>query len=190
MKITPIEIRQKSFEKTFRGFEKDDVNAFLLSLSKEWERIQEENKHLNFRLENSQKEVEKLREVESSLFKTLKTAEDTGANMIEQANKSAELHMKESQMKSEALMNEAKNRARAIIEKAEADAREIIDGMQDEVKGSEQVYKEFEKYRDNLVSELKNLSNDTLERVEKLQKQTKYQLLITRYQPWDFGLKT
>ena len=65
MKITPIEIRQKSFEKTFRGFEKDDVNAFLLSLSKEWERIQEENKHLNFRLENSQKEVEKLREVES-----------------------------------------------------------------------------------------------------------------------------
>ena len=72
-------------------------------------------------------------------------------------------------------MNEAKNKARAIIERAEADAREIVEDMQDEVKNLEQVYKEFEKYRDNLISELKNLSNDTLERIEKLKKQVKYE---------------
>ena len=39
MKITPLEIRQKNFEKKLRGYDKDEVSAFLLSLSNEWERL-------------------------------------------------------------------------------------------------------------------------------------------------------
>ena len=111
MKITPLEIRQKSFEKKLRGYDKDEVSAFLLSLSNEWERVLDENKEYKIKLDQAQKEVQKLREVESSLFKTLKTAEDTGANLIDQANKTAELHMKEVQMNADALMSEAKSKA-------------------------------------------------------------------------------
>ena len=51
----------------------------------------DENKSFQIKLEHAEKEVQKLREVESSLFKTLKTAEDTGANLVDQANKAAEL---------------------------------------------------------------------------------------------------
>lgn len=175
MKITPLEIRQKSFEKGFRGYDKDEVDAFLRSLSKEWERMQDEFKEVKIKYEAAQKEVEKLREVESSLFKTLKTAEDTGANMIEQANRSAELHLKETQVKSEALMNEAKSNAKGIIEKAEAEAREIIERMQEEVKALEQTFYKLQDHRDTMLSELRNLSNDTMERVDKLSQQKKYQ---------------
>ena len=74
MKITPAEIRQKEFERNFRGYDKDEVNAFLQTMSQEWERILEENREMRYRLDASQKEVEKLREVDSSLYKTLKTA--------------------------------------------------------------------------------------------------------------------
>ena len=95
MRVTPLEIRQKSFEKHFRGFDTEEVNAFLLTLSQEWERIQDENKELRIKMDASEREVSKLREVESSLYKTLKTAEDTGANVVEQARKTAELHLKE-----------------------------------------------------------------------------------------------
>ena len=42
MKITPIEIRQKTFEKVFRGYDKEEVQAFLQSLSQEWERLNAE----------------------------------------------------------------------------------------------------------------------------------------------------
>ena len=35
MKITPLEIRQKAFEKNFRGYNQDEVNAFLQTLSQE-----------------------------------------------------------------------------------------------------------------------------------------------------------
>ena len=50
MKITPLEIRQKTFEKSFRGLDKDEVNAFLLSLSHEWERMLDENKEPGYRM--------------------------------------------------------------------------------------------------------------------------------------------
>ena len=51
MKITPIEIRQKTFDKAFRGLDKEEVNAFLLTLSQQWEKVQDENKDLRLKLE-------------------------------------------------------------------------------------------------------------------------------------------
>lgn len=173
MKITPLEIRQKDFEKKLRGYDKDEVNAFLQSLSNEWERMLEENKELTLKLKQAEKEVSKLREVESSLYKTLKTAEDTGANVIDQANKAAELHMKETKMNAEGLLNESKNKARAMIEQAEMEARQIIEELQDAVKGIEQNHRDIENHRQNALQELKNLSVTLIEKVERNTGETK-----------------
>lgn len=171
MKITPLEIRQKTFEKAFRGINKEEVNAFLISLSHEWERMLDENKDLKSDVSKLEQEVQKLREVETTLFKTLKTAEDTGANVIDQANRTAELHLKETQINADALISEAKNRARAIIDRAEDQAKEIIEGMAGEVKELEENYRIIENQRDNVVSQLKILSGDVMSKVEKIKYQ-------------------
>lgn len=167
MKVTPLEIRKKSFEKEFRGYDKEEVNAFLVSLSQAWEKVMDENKELTIKLDSAEKEIAKLREIENSLFKTLKTAEDTGANMIEQANKTAELHMKETQMKADALMSESESKARSMLEEAEDNAREILDGLQEEVKKIEENYHQLQQQRDNLLREIKNLGDGFLEQVAK-----------------------
>lgn len=167
MNITPLEIRQKVFEKAFRGYDKEEVAAFLNSLSIEWEKLNDQTKELKYKLEASEKEVQKLREVENSLFKTLKTAEDTGANMIEQATKTAELHMKETEMNADALMSEAKSRAKSIIEDAENRAKMIIDDMEDEIRQLEQVYRSLDANKVSLMSELKNLANDIIDKLNR-----------------------
>ncbi|MEO9965039.1 MAG: DivIVA domain-containing protein [Reichenbachiella sp.] len=171
MKITPLEIRQKTFEKSFRGLDKDEVAAFLLSLSHEWERLLDEKKALNVQQDKLEKEVQKLREVETTLFKTLKTAEDTGANVIDQANKTATLHMKETQINADAMISDAKNKARTIIEKAEMEARDIMEEMTNEVKGLEENYRIIENQRDHIISQLKLLSGDVMSKVEKIKYQ-------------------
>ena len=51
MRITPLEIKRKTFEKKLRGFDKDEVNAFLVSLSQEWERLLNENNELKIKQE-------------------------------------------------------------------------------------------------------------------------------------------
>lgn len=170
MKISPLEIRQKTFEKEFRGFDKDEVLAYLTSLSHEWEKILDENKEISIKLDFAGKEISKLREVESSLYKTLKTAEDTGANVIEQANKAAELQMKESRMKAEKMINDADALSKSMINKAEKEARDILSRMLDDVKVLEQNFNMITSIKENLISELKNISNDALDRVKKFSK--------------------
>ncbi len=159
MKITPLEIRQKSFERTLRGYDKDEVNAFLQSLSQEWERTLDECKEMRIKLEATEKEVNKLREVESSLFKTLKTAEVTGANVIDQANKTAELILREYQLNAD----EAKN----TIEEAETSSKQMLAEMEDRLKTLGQHYKNLELHKENLLGDLKRIASETIDRVER-----------------------
>jgi cell division initiation protein len=173
MKITPLEIRQKTFEKNFRGYEKDEVNAFLQTLSQEWERMMDENKELRIKLETTEREVGKLREVESSLFKTLKTAEDTGATVIDQARKAADLHLRESQLKAEALLNEAKSKAKDTIDESDTRAKQIIADMEDRLKNLVDQYKKLESSREDLLSDLRRMASDLADKVERAQKSSR-----------------
>ncbi len=167
MKITPLEIRQKTFEKGFRGYDKEEVDAFLQSMSQEWEALQDQKKELKIKVASMEKEVEKMREVETSLYKTLKTAETTGVNIMDQAKAAADLHLKEAQMSSDALMSESNNQARNIIEEAEQKARIIVDDMENEIKELQQSYRAMGIQFDNLLTDLTNLANDTLQRTDK-----------------------
>jgi len=167
MRITPLDIRQKTFEKNFRGYEKEEVNAFLMTLSQEWERIVDENKELRIKLEASEREVTKLREVEGSLYKTLKTAEDTGANVIEQARMAADLHIKESHINAELMLQEAKSRAKDTIDESEMRAREILDEMEDRLKSMVDSYKSVEAARIDMLAHFRHLATEAMERVER-----------------------
>ncbi|WP_162341870.1 DivIVA domain-containing protein [Cyclobacterium salsum] len=169
MKITPLDIRQKTFEKNFRGYDKEEVAAFMNYLSQEWEKLIEEKNALKAKYEQAEKEASKLREVEQSLFKTLKTAEDTGASIIEQANKTAELILKEAQMNADALNAESKNKARNVVDQAESQAKNIIEDLKEDVQLLVDNYEKLQSQRDYLLKNLKKTAAETLENVKTVQ---------------------
>lgn len=168
MKITPIEIRQKGFEKVFRGYDREEVDAFVQTLSQEWERVIDENKEYRIKLDMAEKEVKKLREVESSLYRTLKTAEDTGTHLIEQANKSAAMQMKEAQVKADSMLREARSKAQQMVQEADSKARQSLEETLSELKLLEVDCRNIENHRDNLLLELRGIVNDMLERVNRI----------------------
>ena len=168
MKITALDIRQKTFEqKTFRGIDKDEVQAFLTTVSQQWERLGDENRELRLKLEHAQQDVQKMREVESSLYRTLKTAEDTGNNITEQAQRDADLRVREAQLQAENLLNDARQRARAVADDAYQQAEKTVAEMQREVSGLGQECQRLEQQLDGLVRDLHHLASDALEKVEK-----------------------
>jgi cell division initiation protein len=173
MRVTPLEIRQKTFEKNFRGYQTEEVHAFLQTLSQEWERLTDDNKELRIKLEATEREVTKLREVETSLYKTLKTAEDTGASVIEQARTAAALHLRESQLKAEAMLHEAKSKAKDTIEESDERARQIVDEMEDRLRILVESYKKLETSRDDLLADLKRLANETMDKVDRAKNMSK-----------------
>ena len=173
MKITALDIRQKTFEKSFRGVDKDEVQAFLTTISQQWERLGDENRELRLKLEHAQQDVQKMREVESSLYRTLKTAEDTGHNITEQAQRDADLRVREAQLQAEQLLADARQRARAVVDEAYQQAEKAVADMQREVTGLGQECQHLEQQLDGLVRDLHNLASDALDKVEKARNRPK-----------------
>ena len=167
MKLTALDIRQKTFEKSFRGIDKDEVQAFLTTVSQQWERLGDENRELRLKLDHAQHDVQKMREVESSLYRTLKTAEDTGNSITEQAQRDADLRLREAKLQAENLLNEARQRAREVVDGAYQQAEKTVADMQREVGGLGQECQRLEQQLDGLVRDLHHLASDVLDKVEK-----------------------
>ena len=176
MKITPIEIKKKDFakQKGFlkKGYDKEEVSRFLEFLAEHWEKILDENKESSIKIQYLEKEISTSRENEDAMFKTLKTAEEAGANLVDHARRSAELKVQEAQIKSDVIIKEAQNQARSIVQKANARARNVLDEMLEELRDRERDYKALETYRDNLLLEIRTYINESLEKIDRLESKT------------------
>lgn len=169
MKITPLEIRQHEFEKTFRGYNIEEVDNFLTNLSQEWERVLNESKMLRMQLEIAEKEANKLREIEMTLFKTLKTAEDTSTMITEQASQQADKHIQEAKLQGEKLLMDAQQKANGIVRQAEERARYIKEEVLGDVKVLERDFRAMDHYKTNLLVQMRSLSTATLEHVQRFE---------------------
>jgi DivIVA domain-containing protein len=169
MKITPLEIRQHEFEKTFRGYNIEEVDSFLANLSQEWERVLNESKMLRMQLEIAEKEANKLREIEMTLFKTLKTAEDTSTMITEQASQQADKHIHEAKLQGEKSLIDAQQKAAEIIRQAENRAKYIKEEVLGDVKVLERDFRAMDHYKTNLLVQMRSLSNATLEHVQRFE---------------------
>jgi len=168
MKVTPLEIRQKQFEKkTFGGIDKDEVQAFLNSISLAWEKMQEDQANTKGRLDQAEREILKLREVESSLYKTLKTAEETSQKSIDQANQQGKLIVQEAKLKAETMHQEAKWKASKAMDQAEDYARKSYEKMVQDVRILERDFRSIENLKENFLSDIKIIAQDLLEKAEK-----------------------
>jgi cell division initiation protein len=105
--ITPIEIRQHTFKKALRGFDKEEVTNFLNTLSMEWERHMEDNKRLKIELDKTQSELKSLKQVESALHETLLQAKENVKTKLENAQKNAELKVQEADANAKEIMKNA-----------------------------------------------------------------------------------
>jgi len=170
MKITAIEIRQHTFERVLRGYKPEDVDAFLVSLSQEWERVTGEYKMLKMQLELAEKELGKLKEVEMTLFRTLKTAEDTSAQITDQANKAAEQYVSEARQKADEMLAEARKRSVLMVQDAENQARYLKDNILNDLKAMESDFKALENYKENLAVQIRSLASHAVESVDRFEK--------------------
>jgi cell division initiation protein len=169
MRITPLEIRQHTFDKSFRGYDTESVDAFLLSLSQEWERISEDFRQTKINLEVAEREILRMKEIENSLFKTLKAAEDAQQEINGKAQAEADLITDKAKKDSEEMANEAQKKADMTVSEAENKAKFLLDDAVNDLKNYERDFKAMERYKDYLVVELKSFANDALDKVTKFE---------------------
>lgn len=116
MRITPLDIQQKQFPVRFRGFDVEEVYAFLEVVREEMEELLRENALLKenvYRVENQMKEY---KDMESALRETLLTAQQLSEDFKENAKKEAELIMKEAELSADNIVKEAQDKVVKIHE--------------------------------------------------------------------------
>ncbi|MFY9296373.1 MAG: DivIVA domain-containing protein [Caldicoprobacterales bacterium] len=122
MALTPMDIHNKEFTRSFRGYDEDEVDQFLDEIVEEFERLYKENIDLKDRLSMLVDQINNYKTMENTLKETLVTAQKTADELTESAQKKSEL----------------------IIKEAEGRAREIIDNAHNKVL---EIKKEFDEYR-------------------------------------------
>lgn len=120
--ITPIEIRQQSFKRALRGYDKEDVQAFLQALSTEWETLLESHRAQKDELNKLQASYDTLKEVEGMLHKTLMQAEQSAASLMESARQKADLQVREA----EAQARDAIRKGAESQQRIETDISQLI----------------------------------------------------------------
>ncbi len=116
MRITPLDIQQKQFPVKFRGFEMDEVYAFLELVREEMEELLRENSSLKETISRLDSQLKDYKNMESSLKDTLMTAQQMVDDYKNNSRKEAELVLREAEIKAEEMLRDAQERVVKIHE--------------------------------------------------------------------------
>ncbi|GAB4415263.1 MAG: DivIVA domain-containing protein [Thermodesulfovibrionales bacterium] len=116
MRITPLDIQQKQFPMKFRGFDVEEVYAFLEVVREEMEDLLRENAMLKEQIHRAENQIREYRDMESTLRETLMTAQQMVEEYKTNARKEAELLIKEAELKADTLLKDAQEKVVKIHE--------------------------------------------------------------------------
>ena len=116
MRITPLDIQQKQFPMKIRGFDVEEVYAFLEVVREEMEDLLRENASLKESVQRLENQIKEHKDMETTLRETLLTAQQMVEDYKTNARKEAELIVKEAEVRAEAIIKQAQEKVIKIHE--------------------------------------------------------------------------
>jgi cell division initiation protein len=148
MKLTALEIKQQEFEKSLRGYDKDEVQAFLNLVSNEWEHLVAKNRELENRIEDLEEKLKHYERVEEALHETLQTAKESAEQKLTGARKDARNKIEKAEMEAESIIREAtqqRQQVRQSIIRLLDRRNEIIGGIRSYLELAQESLEQFSK---------------------------------------------
>lgn len=116
MRITPLDIQQKQFPMKFRGFDVEEVYAFLEVIREEMEELLRENAALKESVQRAENHIKEYKDMETTLRETLMTAQQMVEDYKSNSRKEAELLIKEAEIKADNVIRDAHEKVIKIHE--------------------------------------------------------------------------
>jgi cell division initiation protein len=112
--LTPLDIHNKEFKRSFRGYNEDDVDEFLDKVIKDYEQLYRENIEIKENIERLTSKLEQFQHMENTLHNTLIIAQETAEEVKMNAKKTVELILKEAEVEAKRLVDEAASKVRRM----------------------------------------------------------------------------
>lgn len=124
MRLTPIDVRQQQFATKFRGFDPQEVEAFLEEVAEDLEELQRENTLLKEQLATLEERMRGLEGKERTLHETLVTTQKLAQEYKENARREAELAIREAHLQAEKILEGARAEEAKLLAYVEVLKRE------------------------------------------------------------------
>lgn len=158
MRLSAIDIKKQEFRKSFKGYDVNEVEAYLDTVANEMEKLfieienlKEKISHLENDGEKLSHEIEVYRENEKTFQKAIVKSQDMSEDILENATKRAELIVKESEI---------------IAAKVKMQAKEEIMNLKQELE-------ELRIKNETIIDDIKNYLIEKLNSVEEYSKNRK-----------------
>ncbi|MBC8014849.1 MAG: DivIVA domain-containing protein [Sporomusaceae bacterium] len=112
--LTPLDIHNKEFKKSFRGYNEEDVDEFLDTVIKDYEQLYRENIEIKENLDRLNSKLEHFQHMENTLHNTLIIAQETAEEVKLNAKKTTQLMIREAEIQAQRLLDEASNKVRRM----------------------------------------------------------------------------
>lgn len=113
--LTPLDIHNKEFKRSFRGYNEDEIDEFLDKVVKDYEQLYRDNLELKENIDRLKSKVEHFQHLENTLHNTLVVAQETAEEVKLNAKKEADLIVKEAKISGQKLIDEATEKVRQRI---------------------------------------------------------------------------
>jgi len=138
---TPLDVRQAKFSSAMRGYDKAEVNAFLLEAGDGYEQVSRENERLRHEVVRLEASLAQYKELEGALKGALMSAQRVSDDMKENAN-----------LESARVIREAEGKAELMLQRAQAQ----LEDVQREIDGLRLKRRESEVALESIIAALQN----------------------------------
>lgn len=165
MKLTALEIKQQQFEKSLRGYDVAEVQAYLNLIASEWEHMVGKMRELDDQIQKMDDKLRHYERVEEALHETLQTAKDSAEQKLTGARKEARNTIEKAEIEADSIIREANQQRQQIrqsILRLLDRREEIISGIRSYLEIAQESIQHFSKDEASLFT----LPKDGSEEIE------------------------
>src|SRR5215813_13487362 len=118
--LTPLDVRRYEFGKAIRGYDPERVNQFRDQVAEELERLSRLNQELEAKARGFHEQLRAFRERDKAINEALVSAQQLRGDIREQADKEAQLILREARADADRLIDEARGEIRRMEEQLAA----------------------------------------------------------------------
>jgi|YNPBryantNP2012_1023418.scaffolds.fasta_scaffold34422_1 cell division initiation protein len=114
MAITPVDIRHTQFRTSLKGYNREQVDEFVRNVAQALEETLTAKSELQRRVELLQEEIDRVKDIESTLTSALTLAQKTAEEVRTNAHREAEMILREAEQSRVRMIVEAQNEAERL----------------------------------------------------------------------------
>jgi cell division initiation protein len=162
-----MSISAVSFSKGFRGYDVAEVQAYVESVDQFAAASARNEQEMQAKIQQLELEVNRLREVESSLFRAMKLAEEAQLMWQQKVEKESEAQLADARKKAAAIISESEQAVKKSALLLENERKQMLAQVDQELKEKQREMVRLEAVQQEIAGQLMELSQQTMDQIGK-----------------------